>query len=871
MNFKKIYLGTLAAAAIALASCSSESGLDGSNGKRGEIQLASLQLDSKVTRSGLAADDGNEDALIDGVAIKPELADCKLIIMSKTGTYLQTWDHVSDYDPSENYFTVGTYDVTLSYGALEDEGFDKPYYYGSATTTVKQDETSEVSVEATLHNTMVKMKYTDAFKKYFTDYTATIHSEGGKYITFEKNETRAAYVRPGNISIDLSVTKPNGLSGTFEVEGIDNAAARTLYNVTVDVNEGGVGDAEVLISFDDSTTVEPISIKVSDEILAAPAPVITPTGFTPGTALTLFEGNTLAEAPKMQVMARSGLKEVTLTTQSTSLIEQGFPAEIDLMSASADVQAKLAALGFAPAGLWKNPGEFALIDFSGLISHIKAASDGNNTSTFTLQVKDKYSKVCEEPVTMTVTLTPMELSLVSCDKQQLGAGYVDLTVKYNGEDFANRVTFKCIKVVNGQNAYVVSTVSNLKNNGDGTYSLRISLPNKYDTNTVQMCYNDKAVSGAYFEVSLAGTLNLSYDDVDVWAKKATVSVRDAFGEKISITGSALSFYLVEDGTSSASQLSSSNMTVDDDNSTITITNLKAGTKYNVYAQNTAKGLSSNTLSFTTEAATDVPNGGLETVAAVSNLTGRTINQGGTWSNRSHWTARYNTETFNVSEPSGWATTNAKTASESAKTKNTWFFAPSVYNSSDTQWGATAMVIRNIGWDLNGSEPGRSSNSALVGGNHDYSNNTPSIANTAAGKMFLGSYAFDGTTETYNQGVAFTSRPASLSLNAKYVQDSQDTGETGIVKVELLNGSETIGKGEEKITASSNWKTVTVPVTYSVKNKKATTLRIFITSSSHYDNSSMTNETSNIKVTKITEYTQKAIGAVLTVDNLKFAY
>ena len=46
--------------------------------------------------------------------------------MSKTGTYLQTWNHVSDYNPSENPVTVGTYDVTLMYGALEDEGFDKP-------------------------------------------------------------------------------------------------------------------------------------------------------------------------------------------------------------------------------------------------------------------------------------------------------------------------------------------------------------------------------------------------------------------------------------------------------------------------------------------------------------------------------------------------------------------------------------------------------------------------------------------------------------------------------------------------------------------------------------------------------------------------
>ncbi len=868
MIFKKIFLGTLATAAVTLLASCGGSDLSESNRSRGEIELASLQIDSKVTRSGLAADDNSSDetTLVDGVAIKPELNDCKLIIMSKTGTYLQTWDHVSDYKPSDNPLTIGTYDVTLSYGALEDEGFDKPYYYGSATTTVKQDETSEVSVEATLCNTMVKMKYTDAFKKYFTDYTATIHSDGGKYITFEKDETRAAYVRPGNISIDLSVTKPNGLSGTFEVEGISNAAARTLYNVTVDVNDGGVGDAQVTISFDDETILEPIAIKVSDEILAAPAPTITPSGFTPGTALSIFEGNTPTEAAKMQIMARSGLQEVTLTTQSTSLLAQGFPAEIELMSASEEVQKKLAALGFAPAGLWKNPGEFALIDFTNLISHIKAASDGDNTSTFTLQVKDKYSKVCEQAVTMTVTLTPLELSLTSIGKQTFGSGTCDLTVKYNGEDFAKNVSFQA---KNKSGFMQDCPMTNIKNNGDGTYSLTLTgLPNVDDANEVNIRYKGTAKKG--FTISTEDfSYSLSYNEGEVWAKQATIGIGGtADAAQKSIVAKYATFYI---GTTSGSLSAAKNVTRDEANGTVTISGLTAGTKYYVAAKLTSASTYCDEISFTTEAATAVPNGGLDELTAVSNLTNRTINQGGTWSNGSHWTARYTTETYNVSEPTSWATTNAKTACESAKTKNTWFFAPSVYNTTSDALSGNAMVIRNIGWDLNGSVPERSANSSFSGGNHDYSNNTPSIANTAAGKMFLGSYSFDGTTETYNQGVAFTSRPASLSLAAKYVQDSQDTNETGIVKVELLNGSETIGSGEQKITASSSWKTVTVPITYSVKNKKATTLRIFITSSSHYDNSSMANETNNIQKTKITEYTQKAIGAVLTVDNLTFAY
>ena len=902
MNFKKIYLGTLAAAAIALASCSSESGLDGSNGKRGEIQLASLQLDSKVTRSGLTADDGDGETLVDGVAIKPELDSCKLIIMSKTGTYLQTWNHVSDYNPSENPVTVGTYDVTLMYGALEDEGFDKPYYYGSATTTVKQDETSEVSVEATLHNTMVKMKYTDAFMKYFTNYSATIHSEGGKYITFENDETRAAYVRPGNISIDLSVTKPNGLSGTFEVEGIDNAAARTLYNVTVDVNEGGVGDAEVLISFDDSTTVEPISIKVSDAILAAPAPVITPMGFTPGTALTLFEGNTLAEAPKMQVMARSGLKEVTLTTQSTSLLAQGFPAEIELMSASADVQAKLTALGFAPVGLWKNPGEFALIDFSGLISHIKAASDGNNTSTFTLQVKDKYSKVCDEPVAMTFTFTPLELSMASIGKQNIGSGTCDVTVKYNGENFADNISFQA-KTKDG--SLQDCTMSNINDNGDGTYNVTLTgLPKIDDANEVNLRYKGTAKQG--FTVNIVDIdYSLTYIEGDIWAKEATLGISTADAAEKAVVTKYATFYI---GTTSGSLAAAKNVTRDEKNGTVTISGLTAGTKYYVAAKLSSTSQYCTETSFATEAAADVPNGGFDTTTQKINWTD--IWQGGTYTNLNsfgHFLDGegyfHNYESFIVNEPTGWATTNAKTCCESAKNKNTWFTSPSVFNTpnsstytvtnstksseyktysmsyGDAHGGSTAMMLRSVGWDLNGSTPGNDARDAY---GDNYTTKKPTVANKAAAKLFLGTYSFSANTsnqtassETYNQGVSFTSRPSKLNFYAKYTHNGSvaTDGEYGVAKVEILDSNgNVIGSGEAKVGVGANidsWTPQTADITYSVKNKKAAKLRIFFSSSNNYGTIAEENE--KVKVTQTTGFTQKSVGAYFYIDDVSFEY
>ena len=125
-------------------------------------------------------------------------------------------------------------------------------------------------------------------------------------------------------------------------------------------------------------------------------------------------------------------------------------------------------------------------------------------------------------------------------------------------------------------------------------------------------------------------------------------------------------------------------------------------------------------------------------------------------------------------------------------------------------------------------------------------------------------------ETYTEGVAFTSRPDILKGYYKYVNDSQDTEETGYVSVKVLNGDVVIGEGSANLKAASSFIEFSVPISYSNKILKATELEIMIASSNHIG--SIVEETANVKVTKYaTESEQLARGAELTVDNLTFSY
>ena len=108
------------------------------------------------------------------------------------------------------------------------------------------------------------------------------------------------------------------------------------------------------------------------------------------------------------------------------------------------------------------------------------------------------------------------------------------------------------------------------------------------------------------------------------------------------------------------------------------------------------------------------------------------------------------------------------------------------------------------------------------------------------------------------------RPLSMQGYYKYTRDPQDASEKAVVTVTLLNGGAEIGRGSIELDAADAYTSFSVPVTYSVTNKKADELKIMITSSNRAAGS--------IKVSDhLGRYEASKYGAQLTVDNLTFSY
>lgn len=848
-------LGFFPALLLMFASCSDND----SPGVGGYGQVnASVSADNAVSLSTEMSRAGEQAP----EALSPDLNSFSLTISRKDGSFSKTWETLDAFDPTQQ-FPIGAYNVEASYGALEKEGFDMPYYYGTEECIVYDSETSTPTVVATLANTMVSVNYTEEFKKYFTDYSVSIKSEGGSdFITFAKDEVRNAYVRPGNISLNVSLTKTNGKTLTFNPADIANAKPKTLYRVTFDVNGGEVGTAQLVIKFDSQTVLDPITITLSDDLVSSPAPEIKAKGFESGVVMEMVEGDTPVAEVSAMLTAMAGLQEVTLTTVSEDLIAAGWPAQVDLMAATESQKTLMKSKGLKVFGLWSNPDKMAKVDFTGLLENLHP-KNGSFAHKFTLQVKDKYTKL-SETVELSVNAPAVQLELSEPGLLFIGQTSQTVNVLYNGKDIQNKVK---IKALNDFGTWENCEITKVEDLGNSNYKLTFNIPVSTEPLKIKAVYQDAKESAVIETPRSNPSYSIAVAATDAWATKAYVTVNP---EDVSITQSLVNMAYVYVKAEDGSYVLAQDVVKDAQNGRIEIAGLQSAKAYTVKITLSAiptESDYSNEVSFTTEAAAALPNGGFEDLVQTINIS--KINQGGKWSNNTHWGKIYNTTSYLVKEPTGWATVNAKTCAYSAaKNKNTWFVIPSTMQTSKVHGGSNAMMLRNVSWDLNGSEPGASTNWG-----EDYCVNTPgTIANTSAGKLFLGRYTFDSASmgENYTEGLEFTSRPTSLVGYYKYKQDSQDNAETGIAEVEVLSGETVIGTGKAQLSSADAYTQFTAKITYTNTSLKATKVKVMIASSNHASETQST-ETSSIKTTKRTEKEQNAYGAVLFVDDLSFVY
>lgn len=831
MNFK-LFL-PVSALALLVASCQGdEKGLTKGSG----TISPEFTIDYSVTNPR------TESRTTETVPGAPAIEGFTFHLMKEDGSLDKTVTGLGEFSGTQ--FPVGAYSLEAYYGDIEEEGLAKPYFEGNTTFNVYDGEDAQPSLVAKLANTAVSVEYSEAFLNYFTSYSTTIHSSNGtNYIdmpemTAAATESDWVFLKPGDVSIIISVTKQNGVSGEVEAAKIVNALPGTHYHVKIDANGGEVGNEQITVSFDDTTTLEPITIDVSGDIFITPSPVLTAYGFTTGTPINILEGDAAEETLKVNILAQGGVKQVILNTASATPALSALAGDIDLIAATEEQKSALTSLGVTTKGIWSGVDKIAEIDFTALLPQLKVA-DGNSTHAFTVSVIDKLGRTCE-PVVLTVNAPKPVLVISNPAELRFGDVTAQFDLTYNGTDVANKVKFQA---TNSMGVFSDVTVASATAIGDNLYRITLNIPESEDDVTVKASYNTTESAA----VTLKRVVSVVANDYDVWATRATITIAPSSMKNkvasIALNGASRSESFNEVGQ-------------------CTFTGLTAATNYSAVV--TLQNGDQYTATFTTEAATGVPNGDFEDLTVTASET--EMSMGGQF--RAGAINYQNWETYTISEPTGWNSINNKTCIN-INNKNSWFAVPSTYSTTvswNAKWGIvnnqgtpdrysgltaqsgnSAMVVRNVGWDANGTTPSQSG--GFLNTTY-YCTNVPSVANVSAGELSL--------------DTDFTTRPATLNGYYKYERDGQDGSENAVVTVTVLNGSTEIGKGKKELGAAAAFTAFAVPVTYSVTNKKATTLKIMITSSNRAEGS--------VKVSDhLHEKEASKYGAQLTVDNLTFSY
>ncbi|MGM9799411.1 MAG: DUF4493 domain-containing protein [Muribaculaceae bacterium] len=773
---KTIFYGVVSA--MLLAGCSEDNGMITGEGEGSFYPV--VNLDSEV----VSADNGRAggDVTVDDLSLRLTSAD---------GSFMKSWTSVSDFSTDEK-FKIGNYTLEAFYGSSSDEGFEKPYYYGFAELTVMENKETPVSLTASLANSMVSVTFSDNFKNYMDAFSANVTSVSGTSTYYGPNETRPVYVKPGSVQVAVTYTKPNGTTETIRPAAF-NAEAKHHYRVNFDVTKTS-GKAFLVITFDDTVAQDDVQIDLSQDLASAVPPSITAVGFENGVAQTFVDGVSPASNLKMEIIARAGISSVTMKTTSKSLIQQGWPSELNLVGASAEQQTILSGLGLNVKGLFRNVDQMAVIDFTEVVKNIHYI-EGNTASTFEVVVNDLFGKATET-LTLSLETQAVELNLSQENPLYFGSNELGVRLQFNGEDPMKNVKFAYKNERGTWTNLTVNSISLMVEEYASravptlSYLVKLQVPANNSPLTIRATYNsyqtpEVAVTrdGCYLEAS----------PLNSFAKSAAVRIFEADSKNAEAAAKAKVYV------SSGSAFAEMPATVS--GNLLTVSGLEANTQYTIYA--VVDGIATPNVTVTTESATALQYGDMETWEVEAGLT------------------KYWWKSYLGSKSSYWGTMNLVTTSEGGSSTSMFTHNGCAYNAisgtdktEDKANGTYAAVIRTCGW----------------GGNNAAASNISGCNNITVGSLHLGSSPATAQ-ETVNYGISFASRPASLSFNYKYSpKNSADYGYAEIW-VKDANGN-VIASKNQNLNAIDAYTKVTLSLSYAEDCAKAAQICVIFRSSNN---------------------------------------
>ena len=752
---KQLLIGLLGAAgglglASSMASCDDYRPTTDMDGKL----LVAVNLDKDVVAS---ASNKQASPASRAEAQSVSASDLSLKLTSESGSFAREWASAAEFsDPVT--VPVGKYTLEAWYGSLETEGFESPYYYGSSTLTVEENRTTPVSVTTSLANSMVRVEMSDMFRDYFASYSLTLRSELGNEIAYPDGETRSVYLAPGQVTASITITKQNGTTATLEPKSF-TAEARHSYLLKFDINGGEAGDGFLTLTYDDMTDMETVEIDLSDAILNAPAPRLNSEGFTSGDSWTVMQGQPSEKTAKVTAIAQAGIDGLVLTTSSAYLESQGWPKEIDLVGGDASAIAMMKGLGLNILGASK-PGKMAMVDFTALLSNIAYLQGGDNTSTFTLQVRDKNSRVAEAPISFSVEAVTTTLAVASISPIYEW----DTTLAFDIETNATSVDGLTLQAKNERNTWDNCPITSceLVSRSTGTYHVVATVPSSADDLSLRLTLGalkvDFTAAHQPSPYSLTAVENGIYGwqaALDLQYKAGATTARRRSASRSAEQPENVSFEISADNGQTWSAATSSKLA---DNRFL-VKGLTGGKTYQVRA--ICDGILSSVYTFTTEIGTQLENSDMETWSYTDGIKGSWPNTG------IYWWRYYPAEN---SDSGIWSTMNPLTTSYTGTRDYTAYCNFSgTHETDDAHSGNKAAMIETVGWGANAAQA--------------YWTNSKNIT---VGQLYLGSY--NSSTGTPDYGISYGHRPKNIEFWYKYrAKNSADFGKA-FVKVLDASGA-----------------------------------------------------------------------------------
>lgn len=764
--------------------------------------LVSVDLDKDVVTSASNKHAANNASRADAQSVSA--SDLSLRLTSETGTFAREWAKASDFNDPVTV-PVGKYTIEAYYGSLESEGFEMPYYYGSSTLTVEENRTTPVSVTAQLANSMVRVEMSDMFRGYFASYSLTLRSELGNEIAYADGESRPVYLAPGQVTAAITITKQNGTTATLEPKSF-TAEARHSYLLKFDINGGEAGDGTLVLTYDDMTAMEDVEIDLSDAILNAPAPRLTTDGFTSGAYWTVMPGHASEKAAKVTAIAQAGIDGLVLTTSSAYLESQGWPKEIDLVSGDAATIAQMKALGLKVIGV-PRPDKMVLVDFTDLLSNIAYLEGGDNLSTFSLQVRDKNSRVAEAPVSFSVETVTTTLSVVSHDPIYEW----DTTLAFDVETNAADLTGITLQAKNDRNTWDNCPITSceLVSRADNRYHVVATVPSSATDLPLRLTFGalkvDFTVAHEPSPYSLKAVENGIYGwqaALDLRYKAGADAARRRAASRSAEAPENVTFEISADNGQTWSATTASKL----DTNRFLISGLTGGKTYQVRA--TCDGILSGIYTFTTEIGPQLYNSDM-------NLWYSVIGDK-KYSGTCYWTRDYPGD----SEDTIWGTMNLKTTSSSSGTYQGCAYGNfSGTRGTDDSRSGKAAIIETVGWGDNKAP-------ALSG-------RFGTCKNVDAGQLYLGHY--DANTKLPVYGISYDGRPKNVEFYYKYTAKNQADYGKAFAKVLDANGN-VLASAELRLTAIGSYtkQTLDLSAHYNAVGNKGVTLQIGFISSDNAD-------------------------------------